>query len=377
MEECCGGSYDALKLDYVSELEASTDESSSFMIVPLSTNLPGSLMGAPLERFGDVLTLGNIPPNVKKASLESLLRDSSESFRYLYIGEPVYEKSLYRSGFAVFSEDTDLNDLALKLENILVDGCKIYCSVQKSFTRHIKLASAEFAATERIQTDYEQSSKLLSALCTRYELEPFTIEGDYDDLRRLDLNIACLRKVFNLCYYSGIKCSDPLELQKICGDLCLRSDKPTGSSPNQIDPKINDLIRLYGSSFELATEDNLIESKYVIKLEESRFRCSLCSKLFKGPEFVIKHVRLKHEEETNAALQQLSLLNLFLARPSPCAFLKSTIPRRGSFSHANSRSRAVSRQPPPDADLRHARRPVKEYVDLDAPAAGEVEINYD
>lgn len=40
--------------------------------LPLSAPLPSQLVSAAIERFGDVLTIGNVPPSVKKASLESV-----------------------------------------------------------------------------------------------------------------------------------------------------------------------------------------------------------------------------------------------------------------------------------------------------------------
>lgn len=313
-----------------------------------------------------------------------MLRDSSDQFVKLHLGEPVYEKSLYRSGFAVFQDGADLNSLALKLENILVEGSKIYYSVQKSFTRQIKLAAPEFSQPARFQHDLEQSTRLVEALLSRHELGQRIWASVTDQKKALDVNLACLRRVFSICYYSGLRCSNALELQKQCGDFCLRSVTDVdadSASPTSIDPKIADLIRLFGPPFELATEDKIVESKFVIKLDEARYRCSLCNKLFKGPEFVVKHVRLKHEEDSNVAFQQLSLLNLFLAHPAPCAFLKSHVSRRSSqSSHPNRPQdppRNVNREPPADADTRQLRRPMKKYVDWDAPAAGEVEISYD
>lgn len=315
-----------------------------------------------------------------------MLRDASEQFVKLYLGEPVYEKSLYRSGFAVFQDGADLNSLALKLENILVEGSKIYYSVQKSFTRQIKLAAPDFSEPSRMEKDYSQSTLLLDALLSKYELGQCSWTQETDKTKALDLNLACLRRVFSICYYSGVRCANALELQKQCGDFCLRSTADSldsdSVSPSSVDQKIDDLIRLFGPPFELATEDNIVESKFVIKLDEARYRCSLCNKLFKGPEFVIKHVRMKHEEESIVALQQLTLLNLFLASPAPCAFLKSHVSRRPSHSSQPSSryepARSVAnREPPPDADTRQLRRPMKKYVDWDAPATGEVEISYD
>lgn len=379
LENFADGKFNELSLNASKlHLELNKADDSDICNIPLSIKLPEAMESATIDRHTDVLAIGSIPPSVKKASIESLLRDASDTFVSLYIGEPVAEKNFNRSGFAVFQEGTDLNSLVMKLENVLVEGNKIYYTVQKSFTRQIKLVSSEFSAEERVAMDLDLSSRLLDAVCTRYGLEPVPWTVESDQVKRLDLNISCLRKVFSICYYTGTRCSDQLDLFKNCGDLCLRAESPIGSSPSSLNPKIEDLIRLYGPAFELSSEDGFIERKYVAKLEEARFRCSLCSKLFKGPEFVIKHIHLKHEEETAAALQQLSLLNFFLERPSPCALMKSSVARRRPSVHSRpSPPMPASRPPPEDADTRALRRPVRQYTDWDAPAHGEVEISYD
>lgn len=38
-------------------------------------------------------------------------------------------------------------------------------------------------------------------------------------------------------------------------------------------------------------------AKLICKVQEAKFRCSICTKLFKGPEFVDKHIRLKRPEK--------------------------------------------------------------------------------
>lgn len=381
LDDHAAGAFADLKLEFSEDMRVA-EATGAVINVPLSAKLPERIASAAIDRYGDVLAIGNIPPSVHRSSLEALLRDSSEPFLGLHLAEPVYEKSLYRSGFAVFAEGADINTLALKLENILVEGCKVYYSVQKSFTRQIKVLPGQFSEAERMEKDLQQSSGLLEALRARYELAPLPWAEEEDAGKKLDLNLTCLRRVFSVCYYSATSCSDQLDLFKACGDFCLRSattDPEASFNMVNFDGKIEELMRLYGPPFELATEEQLIESKYVAKLDDSRFRCSVCSKLFKGPEFVIKHVRLKHEEEANNALQQLSLMNLFLARPSHCAFLKAPTQRRESVSAPASSYQQLRerRQPPADADTRPLRRSVKNYTDWDAPAVGEVEINYD
>ena len=45
----------------------------------------------------------------------------------------------------------------------------------------------------------------------------------------------------------------------------------------------------------------------MIKQEEaSKYRCKECNKLFKAPEFVIKHIAVKHPEVLNPKLEEVS-----------------------------------------------------------------------
>jgi len=49
----------------------------------------------------------------------------------------------------------------------------------------------------------------------------------------------------------------------------------------------------------------------VVKVEESKYRCSICSKLFKGPDFVVKHLSTKHTEKVSALEEEVENRLLF------------------------------------------------------------------
>ncbi|WWD22896.1 hypothetical protein CI109_107391 [Kwoniella shandongensis] len=54
----------------------------------------------------------------------------------------------------------------------------------------------------------------------------------------------------------------------------------------------------------------------LIKQEEpSKYRCKDCNKLFRAPEFVIKHIAVKHPEVMKPKLDDLALLNNFVLDP--------------------------------------------------------------
>lgn len=50
-------------------------------------------------------------------------------------------------------------------------------------------------------------------------------------------------------------------------------------------------------------------AKYILQEDKTKFRCvyNKCNKLFCGPEFVQKHIRLKHIDLINSVKQKVSL----------------------------------------------------------------------
>lgn len=49
----------------------------------------------------------------------------------------------------------------------------------------------------------------------------------------------------------------------------------------------------------------------MIKQEEtSKYRCKECNKLFKAPEFVMKHIVVKHGEGVQAKLDDVSYISI-------------------------------------------------------------------
>lgn len=64
--------------------------------------------------------------------------------------------------------------------------------------------------------------------------------------------------------------------------------------------------------------DEFYASK-IFQLEEAKFRCELCCKLFRGAEFVKKHLHNKHPTEVENIKQRVCVLFYFFIQ---CVFFQ-------------------------------------------------------
>ncbi|KAJ1897863.1 hypothetical protein LPJ66_003111 [Kickxella alabastrina] len=145
--------------------------------------------------------------------------------------------------------------------------------------------------------------------------------------RELDLLLEYLRRVHYYCYYCGHTADNLEDFMRRCAKQHLRrglpgnrSPQPSGNWTRYLDNR-NDVIihplqaeRLYkegGKSLELETDKEL--DNHIKQLDEGRYRCLLCTKLFKGDAFVRKHIRNKHPEAVPETLvREISFFNNFV-----------------------------------------------------------------
>ncbi|KAJ2507961.1 hypothetical protein GGI11_006212 [Coemansia sp. RSA 2049] len=154
------------------------------------------------------------------------------------------------------------------------------------------------------------------------------VKGNLAVLRReLDLLLEYLRRVHYYCYYCGHTADNAEDFFRRCARFHLRralppnrGPQPSGNWTRNLDNR-NDVIihpleaeRLFkegGKSLERETDKEL--DKHINQLDEGRFRCLLCTKLFKGDAFVRKHIRNKHPEAVPETLvREISFFNNFV-----------------------------------------------------------------
>jgi hypothetical protein len=234
------------------------------------------------------------------------------------------------------------------------------------------------------------------------------------------LTILYLRKVHFFCFYCGIQAELPEELLRRCGSLhirktnCMKSQQFSNDWMEKHEGRILAILNQNPHLAALQPAQNAASllneqvSKLICKIEEAKFRCSLCSKLFKGPEFVDKHIHLKHPERIEEAEAEIRLFSsyakeqtsFYLAAPQYFAASTNAMAtsqnntseeregfprrqeRRGSRDY---RTRSINRPhetsysaplATPIDDRRYEGRKVRTYVDLDAPIVGDVDLIY-
>ena len=397
--------------------------------LPASIRLADRVLPALIDSKNAIIIIAsNLPPSLSKERFEEILRDALKSLvdpsaYKVQMTQPQPEKAFYRGAWIYFDQEGGLDMAAVlrALESAApFENTKLFFAQQpRSYVQTLRLAHADYSNPERILIDLEAARRLMDLLDGRAQLPPPALEYSGGEVRAgLDLMIAYLRRVHHCCYYCGFIGESPAELIQHCGHLHLRSSSSSMHSDQELlDQRIDDLCSVlemaaafkdqHDSADEerrIQQEDAVVERHHVVMVEEGRYRCSSCGKLFRGPEFVVKHIRLKHDELVQTVLEEQALLKRFHSYPPLVAVPlrgKTGGGRKGSNNNSSSststsiedardRSRGNyhhrSQPPPPPAMTPRGppegappipRRPLRAYVDLDAPASGDIEISYD
>lgn len=338
--------------------------------------------------------MSNIPAYVDKKALERHLKAQVPSCE-IELGQPNADKNYYRLGWLTLPEDTTdkLTEIVPKLEALgSIEGAKIYFGIASSNFRRFKVSD--------VVEGSDKDLCLLAANLIRYlqNFDKFEIDEatttDYENL--LDKLVTYLRKAFNFCFYCCAQYGCPRELVEKCGDLHLRRTVPVGgagdssSQQNRFVERVKTLssfIRtmngVIGScqSSHYSDVDVVLTESSIKKVDEAKYRCEHCAKAFKGPEFVLKHLHLKHEDVVKATGEEISRFCDFLKKAKLWMFPSSMIPRysqirNNSYNNPYKSGFKSSSQQSSNSSISSSRG----YVDWDAAAVGSnpsIEISYD
>lgn len=120
--------------------------------------------------------------------------------------------------------------------------------------------------------------------------------------QKVDRYNMYIRRVHAYCYYCSEEFFDPEDLFFRCGELHLRGteknhgDQDATAWYDNVDSKFRQRLETpddpttYGGQKMIDRFKDEYATERTVRVEEGKYRCALCDKLFKGPEFVKKHI---------------------------------------------------------------------------------------
>ncbi|KAJ9083457.1 hypothetical protein DSO57_1034551 [Entomophthora muscae] len=409
------------------------------------------------------LFIKSVPPSISQEQLKEVC-SKAEGFKHLILGEPNPLKRFHRLAWVLFDPSIDINKALETLDKTMIDEFTLFLGLHNirnpprmaneisNTARRLNIDSHHAQKLARLfekelGDEYSATEHLDDRLVVIFRKNRADNQGEPNDdiweiKKTLDLYLCYLRKVFFFCYYCCLTCDGNVELQRKCRDNHLRltprsSLNRAGEAwAESLDSRVErrlmsdndpDLELLGGKDLEKVIDDTV--AKLVEEVGETKFRCSACNKLFKGAEFVKKHLKTKHPETYNDAAEEVQFLNNYVrdpnrimpASPNPPGPLPALLggpPPMGGYPmynpvaypfHPSMNPHIGLPFPPappirmgfPDSDafvpfphdmgptnpgFRGAPpsrppgpldpRQLKSYIDLDAPAEGETEISY-
>lgn len=279
-------------------------------------------------------------------------------------------------------------ELAKFLDNSLNYGSDVGASLIESRFNEViinSLAEPESKTSNENSESNEDSAKPLPS--------PNLIAGK----KLLDLYILYLNRVHFYDYYTGVESTSPEDHMRR-GGLPIRRKylEPNSAKESSWEKKLDERIYLMKNEPDeiqrqaLGYKDvdlqvNLTTSLYIRKEAESKFRCTECQKLFRGDDFVRKHIKTKHTNLIAHIEEEVSLYNSYCREASKIEIKPSQPAKRQERERdyrSGSERRSMGRHSEGGRDGRFAEgrrdsRPLRSYHDLDAPAGGDIQLSYD
>lgn len=220
--------------------------------------------------------------------------------------------------------------------------------------------------------------------------------------KRVDLLITYLRAVHLYEYYSNYEADSPeafVHRSSVCQrtpDLTYEAESFLKTLDSRIDMRINspneNLESVGGKNLNAEVEAEVM--KHIQKENDAKYRCRECSKLFKGEDFVRKHIKAKHPALIDDFTIDIEMFNAFCRDPNklrvePVAPKEPERIERGDSYRPSSSGRDRGYKRPYSGNSRRSSHPPQRdeadkggrsrmsYVDLDAPPSGDMVISYD
>jgi len=365
------------------------------------------------SRYSSIF-MRSLPPTISRQDISNMCK-KFDGFIRVAFSHPQDER-FYRRCWVTFDHSVNIKDICWNLNNIRLKDVELNPVVNRDLTRRCRPMSSLANHNVIMRADLTQIIKIIETFDAKFEL--FTGEGEknalitkaqtyldehpatddhkaadeiqlhYDkDLGRVvDLLTLYLRLVHSVDYYNHSEYRNEDEMPNRCGIIHVRGEPPS----NPIMPfEMNDYMKKFAEKAtsmisegqKLSEVETLALGKKEVdeevkkfievntqQLAPEKYLCPLSGKKFKGPEFVRKHIMMKHTDKVDAVKKEVNFFNNFLEDPRrPADPIQSIQPFRPPMGPGFGGDRPPPRHHQDNRRDSYTARPVVEYRDLDAP----------
>jgi len=325
------------------------------------------------------LFLKTIPVNISRWDLLNVVK-SSPGFVSLSMSEPLKSQGFCRFAWVLYDTEEHCNESLTLLTGKLVATDFRLAPVRSQSSSKKEVKTQPPHNSESITLDWRQSARVIRVLDLEKGISENPLLISEDQFRemseiqkefQLDLQLLYLRRVHAYCFYCVEEYDDERMLSAKCGPahIRMRLDPEAVREANfderlEIRLQTKPQVKLYDQSQDTELQRMLadFEGKQIVEEVDDKVRCNICRKLFRGVEFVRKHIHNKHQdavEEVVKKRMETIMLDNYVTDPDK---LTNPIVQAGENFRSMERrgSRMINRPP---------RRPQSDapYEDLDDP----------
>ncbi|CAG5097264.1 Oidioi.mRNA.OKI2018_I69.XSR.g15002.t1.cds [Oikopleura dioica] len=377
----------------------------------------------------------SLPPSISRQDISNMCK-KFDGFIRVAFSHPQDDR-FYRRCWVTFDSSVNIKDICWNLNNVRLKEVELNPVVNRDLTRRCRPMSSLANHNTIMKADILNLMSLIKKFDEKYELytgkqpnpvilktedylEKNPVEDDPKNADEIHLNYdkklaqiadiltLYLRLVHSVDYYNHSEYRNEDEMPNRCGIIHVRGEPPS----NPIMPfEMNDYVKKFLEKCNgMLTEGTKLDEEEIKKLgmkdeEEEikkfieantqqlgpeKYLCPLSGKKFKGPEFVKKHILIKHAEKVEAVRNEVKFFNRYLAdpkrpndpvqtiqpfRPPPGHMPPGHMPMRHHQvrqNNYNNTSQHHQSHEHPDRRDSYTNRPVASYKDLDAPEDVEI-----
>ncbi|XP_062384612.1 serrate RNA effector molecule homolog [Sardina pilchardus] len=318
------------------------------------------------------LFMRNIPPTICKEEIVNLCM-KYPGFMRVCLSEPHAEYRFFRRCWVTFDHLANIQDICWQLQNAKLREFRLSPVVHRDLCRRVRMANGIVQHRTLMKDHLRLAEQLIRSLDSRWTVwggeqdkgnpvlknvsyhlmeevsaeeeelmgrvavgnpqSEVTVERDDDLVKVLDRLLLYLRIVHSVDFYNACQHATEHQMPSCCGSVHVRGPVPPNRVPSQhmlewqkkFEVKLRSLFwpretLSVDEAGKLGRKHPFQEVEKFLRantreLDRDKWKCVLCEKKFKGPEFVRKHLLSRHGEQVEEVRKEAAFFNNFLMDP--------------------------------------------------------------